>query len=68
MDIIKEIGDFFARLFRQKVNAMESTAKAKVAGAQVRAQSKVSNSINKKINQGANAVKQKAQSTVQKKK
>ena len=68
MDIFKEIGDFFARLFRQKVNAMQSTAKAKVAGAQVRAQSKVSNSINKKINQGAAAVKQKAVSSVQKKK
>lgn len=60
MNIVDEIVGFFTRLFRQKVNSVEMAAKSKVAGAQVRAQSKVSNAINQKVKQGVDAAKNKA--------
>jgi len=60
MDIIKEITDFFARIFRQNVNRVEAQAKAKVRSAQVRAQSKAANAVNQKIKQGTQAAVAKA--------
>ncbi len=59
MNIVDEIVGFFTRLFRQKVNSVEASAKARVMSAQVRAQSKASNAINQKIKQGADAAKAK---------
>ena len=63
MNIVDEIVGFFSRLFRQKVNSVESQAKARVAGAQVRAQSKVANAINQKVSKGVDAAKNKAAAT-----
>jgi len=60
MNIVDEIVGFFTRLFRQKVNSVEMSAKSKVASAQVRAQSKVSNAINQKVKHGVDAAKNKA--------
>lgn len=59
MNIVDEIVGFFTRIFRQKVNSVESQAKAKVAGAQVRAQSKASNAINQKVKQQVDKAKDK---------
>jgi len=59
MNIVDEIVGFFTRLFRQKVNSVEASAKARVMSAQVRAQSKASNAINQKIKQGTDAAKAK---------
>lgn len=52
MNIVDEIVNFFHRIFRQKVNSVESQARSKMMNAQYRAQSKVTNSINNKINEG----------------
>lgn len=60
MNIIDEIVGFFHRIFRQKVNSVESQARAKVMSAQLKAQSKVTGSINKKIDEGVNSAKAKA--------
>jgi hypothetical protein len=59
------VWDFLKNFARQKVNSVESSAKAKVVGAQAKAQMKVTGAINKKL-QGAqdkavSAVKGKAQ-------
>lgn len=62
MNIVDEIVGFFSRLFRQKVNSVEAQAKARVMGAQVRAQSKVSNAINQKVKQGVDSAKDKVAS------
>ena len=59
MNIVDEIVGFFTRMFRQKVNSVEAQAKARVMGAQVRAQSKVSNAINQKVKQGVESAKDK---------
>ena len=61
MNIVDEIVGFFSRLFRQKVNSVESQAKARVANAQVKAQNKVSNAVNNKMKQGVDAAKNKVQ-------
>lgn len=63
MNIVDEIVGFFTRLFRQKVNSVEAQAKARVMSAQVRAQSKVSNAVNKKIQSGVDAAKSKVTPT-----
>lgn len=59
MNIVDEIVGFFTRLFRQKVNSVEAQAKARVMSAQVRAQNKVANAVDKKVKQGAEAAKAK---------
>lgn len=59
MNIIDEIVGFFTRIFRQKVNSVQASAKSKVMSAQVKAQSKVSNAINKKIDSGVQQAKAK---------
>jgi len=59
MNIIDEIVGFFTRIFRQKVNSVQATAKSKVMSAQVKAQTKASGAINNKIKQGTQAAKSK---------
>ena len=63
MNIVDEIVGFFTRLFRQKVNSVEAQAKARVMSAQIKAQSKVSNAVNKKIQQGVDGAKAKVTPT-----
>jgi len=60
MNIVREITNFFQRLFRQRVNATRSRVTQKARSAQVRAQSKAAGSINRKVDQTAQAAKQKA--------
>jgi len=60
MNIVDEIVGFFTRLFRQKVNSVEAQAKARMMSAQVRAQSKVANTVNQKVKQGVEQAKAKA--------
>lgn len=63
MDIVKEITDFFVRLFRQNVNKVQAQANAKVRSVQVKAQSKAANAVNQKIKQGTQAAVGKAKET-----
>jgi hypothetical protein len=58
MNIIDEIVGFFHRIFRQKINSVQSQANAKVMSAQLKAQSKVTGAINKKIDQGVQGAKE----------
>lgn len=68
MNIIDEITGFFTRLFRQKVNTVQSRAQAKVMGAQVKAKTKAAGAVNKKLDQAGQAAKAKAASKIPKKK
>ncbi len=52
MNIVDELLGFFTRIFRSKVNSLESQAKAKVTNAQYRAQSKVTNALNRQLDAG----------------
>ena len=60
MDIVREITDFFARLFRQQVNSVQAKANAKVRSAEVKARSKTAAAVNNKIKQGTQAAVGKA--------
>ncbi len=57
MNIVDEILGFFTRIFRSKVNSLESQAKSKMMNAQYRAQSKVTNAINRQLDAGVDKAK-----------
>lgn len=57
MNILDEIVGFFTRIFRQRVNSIESQARSKMMNAQYRAQSSVTNALNKKLDAGVDKAK-----------
>ena len=59
MSIVDDIVGFFTRIFRGQVTSVENAAKAKLMSAEVRAKSKVSGAIDKKIKQGVDQAKNK---------
>lgn len=59
MGLIDAIFDFFIRLFRQRTDAIEFRAKAKLKSMQTRAKSQAANRVNKAIDGTANKAKKK---------
>lgn len=60
MDPIKAVTDFISKLFRQRVNRMESQAKQKVNSASVKARTAASKKVNNAIDGTIDKAKEKA--------